>query len=56
MSILASIFVLEEFLLLYLVISNSVQHDRQGFRQIGGVALGKKGVRKNQMNYPWICH
>ena len=40
MSLLASIFV---FKFSILVISNSVQHVREDFRQVGGVALGKRG-------------
>ena len=51
MSLLASIFV---FKFSILVISNSVQHAREDFRQVGGVALGKRGgVWTNQTSYPW---
>ena len=46
MGLLASFFVFEEFLFHfgYFYKFNSVQHDREDFRQIGGVVLGERGV------------
>ena len=53
MSILASIFICEEFLLhfawLFLIAFSMIED----FRQIEGVLLGGKG---NQTNYPWILY
>ena len=54
--VLATILVREGVLLVhnrdFLVLE---QRDRD-FRRIGGVVLGERGVRPNQMNYPWIRH
>ena len=53
MSLLASILVFEGFLLVYFQCWSEPEINS---RQIGGVVLGKRGVRTNQTNYPWIRH
>ena len=35
-----------------LAISNSVQHDREDFRHLGGVVLGERGSNKLPLDQP----
>ena len=35
-----------------LAISNSVQHDREDFRQLGGVVLGERGSNELPLDQP----
>ena len=43
---------LKSFLFSILVISNSVQHDREDFRQIRGVVLGERGFERTKQTPP----